>query len=507
MIAGMIWNDDHGVGAALSESRSRLAELDGAVARDLDVLGLPPANWPATVMAPDGEVALDVAVIGAGMYGIAAAAALVLKGIRNVALLDKAPAGREGPWITTARMETLRSPKHLPGIALGIPSLTFRAWYEANHGAESWAALYKIANADWQAYLGWVRQVLRLPLRSGVEVLSITPQGDLLALSVRVGEAERTLYARRVVLATGRAGTGGFSLPAGVDPDLWPDRAAHSGEEIPFASLRGRTVAVVGAGPSAWDAAATALERGAARVDLYARRRTLPQVNKGRGSATPGFFEGWASLPPAEKWRLLVYLHDLQAPPPHESVLRALRQPEFHAHLGTSVLGARRAPGGVALDLAGGAAAAADFLILGTGYAVDLARVAEIAALAPSIATWGDRYTPPPGLERPEIARSPWLGDGFELTERVPGDCPGLGRIHLFNHAAFASLGAIASDIPGASTGAERLAHAVAAHLFVEDIDDIRARLEAYAEPELQDTPFFVPEQVPPGVQAASPPR
>ena len=45
------------------------------------------------------------------------------------------------------------------------------------------------------------------------------------------------------------------------------------------------------------------------------------------------------------------------------------------------------------------------------------------------------------------------------------------------------------------SAGAERLAHAVAAHLFAEDIAHVRRELEAFAEPELQDTPFFVPER------------
>ena len=117
--------------------------------------------------------------------------------------------------------------------------------------------------------------------------------------------------------------------------------------------------------------------------------------------------------------------------------------------------------------------------------------------VAGAVATWADRYTPPKGLERPGLGRFPWLGDGFELTERTSGACPGLSRIHAFNHAAFASLGAIASDIPGVSAGAERLAHAVAAHFFAEDIAHVRRELEAFAEPELQDTPFFVPERFP----------
>ncbi len=468
-----------------------VAAHDRRVARDLDLLRLPPPPW--TAARPDG--APDVIVVGAGMYGIAAAAALVMKGIR-VLMLDRAPEGQEGPWITYARMETLRSPKHLPGIALGIPSLTYRAWHEARFGAAAWESLGKIPNGLWQDYLTWVRSVLRLPLRSGVAVQRIAPGAELVAVDVAEAGVERTLHARRVVLASGRAGMG-YAVPDGVDRALWPDRAAHTAEFIDFGALRGRAVAVVGAGPSAWDNAATALEHGARRVDMYVRRRELPQINKGRGSATPGFFEGWAALPAAEKWRILAYLHDLQAPPPHETVLRTVRQPGFHIHFGTELRGAVRSGDGVCLALPDGGDAQVDFLILGTGFDIDLRRSPELEDVAGAIATWADCYTPPAGLQRPGLGRFPWLGDGFELTERMPGACPGLSRIHSFNHAAFASLGAIASDIPGVSAGAERLAHAVAAHVFAEDIAHVRRELEAFAEPELQDTPFFVPERFP----------
>lgn len=472
-----------------------LAAHEARVDRDLELLLLPPANWTAPVTGPNGETVLDVLVVGAGMYGIAATAALTFKGLRNILMLDRALAGQEGPWVTTARMETLRSPKHLPGVALGIPSLTFRAWFEARSGTEAWERLYKIPNADWQDYLTWIRRVLCLPAVNGVELLRVEPRGDLLAAVLRQdgpeGRVERVQLTRCLVLATGRGGTGGFSLPEAIDPGLLPDLAVHGGGPVEFAALRDRSVAVIGGGPTAWDNAATALERGAARVDMYVRRAVLPQVNKGRGSAHPGFFEGWATLPPAEKWRILAYMHDLQSPPPHESIHRAMRLPGFHVHLGTPVLGATRQGAQVRLELGGGRTASADFLILGTGYGIDMARIGELASLAPRIATWADRFVPPPGQERPDLARFPWLGEGFELSGRDPADEAVLSRIHLFSHAAFASLGAIASDVPGVSAGAERLAHRIAARFFAADIAVIRGRLEAFAEPELQGTPFF----------------
>lgn len=452
---------------------------DAQVARDLELLGLPAKPWPAV------HDALDVLVIGAGMCGIAAAAALKLKGIANIQILDSAQPGQEGPWRTTARMRTLRSPKHLPGIALGIPSLTFRAWFTARNGTEAWDALYKIANADWQAYLTWLQRVLALPIQHGTTVTAIVPDGAALAVQTSAGP----LRARRVVLATGRLGAGGMNIPGFIDPALWPDRAAHAAEPIDFSRLVGQRVAVLGANAAAFDNAAEALEHGARSVDMYCRRPTLPQVNKSRGATNPGYFEGWSALPPAERWRLMAWLHDERSPPPHESVHRVLAHPGFTLHFAAPVEAASRDADGVALQVSG-QPARADFLILATGFDVNLSRRPELSALAPHAAIWGEAgYAP----IRPELAQYPILGPGFELTERTPGTCPALSRLHIFNHAAYASMGAIASDIPGVSTAAALLATALLRALFVEDHAALQSRLAAFAEPELESTPYFVP--------------
>ena len=159
---------------------------------------------------------------------------------------------------------------------------------------------------------------------------------------------------------------------------------AHTNEAIDFASLAGRSVGILGGGASAWDNAATALERGAGRVDMYVRRHHLPQINKGRGSASPGYFHGWAALDDAARWALFVYLNDEQAPPPHETVRRALRQPQFHIHFGKPVQRATRLDGKVLVQIRGeGAPRLHDFLIVGTGFRVDAASIPEIADLTP----------------------------------------------------------------------------------------------------------------------------
>jgi cation diffusion facilitator CzcD-associated flavoprotein CzcO len=471
-----------------------LASLERALARELDLLGLPSRSWTARVPGPDGTDLLDVVVVGAGMCGTAAAGALMLRGISNLTVVDRADAGTEGPWLTTARMQTLRSPKFLPGVDLGLPSLTFRAWFTARSGEAAWDSLGKIRNSDWVDYLLWVRGELHLPVRSRAGVTGVRPADG--HVEVRLGSGE-VLRARRVVMATGRLGVGGPFVPAGVDARLGPDRVVHASAPIDFRRLAGWRVAVVGGGPSGWDNAAAALEAGAARVDLYVRRTVLPQVNKFRASATAGFFEGWPALPVADRWRLICFLDDHDTPPPHESVLRALALPGLQVHLGTPLLSAAPAGAGVTLVLGpDGRRAAADFLVLATGYDVDLAKVPELADLAPYAATWGDAYQPPTAMERADRARFPFLGDGFELTEKVPGACPALGRVHLFNHGAFASLGVIASDIPGVSFGAARLATRIIQAFFAEDLGHVLAELAAFDEPELAETPFFSAQEV-----------
>ena len=53
-----------------------------------------------------------------------------------------------------------------------------------------------------------------------------------------------------------------------------------------YAMLADKRVGV-GAGASAMDSAATALEAGAASVDLLIRRDDIPRINKGKGAGNP----------------------------------------------------------------------------------------------------------------------------------------------------------------------------------------------------------------------------
>ena len=103
---------------------SGLAALEERLRDDFVTLG-----WPAKAWIPPstrkGLPVHDVLVIGAGQAGLALNMALQQVGIKPV-LLDQSPLDFEGPWATSARMETLRSPKELTGPAMGIPSIVLR---------------------------------------------------------------------------------------------------------------------------------------------------------------------------------------------------------------------------------------------------------------------------------------------------------------------------------------------------------------------------------------------
>ena len=77
---------------------------------------------------------LDVAIVGAGQGGLGTAFGLLRERISNIQVFDRNHQGLEGPWVTFARMITLRTPKHITGPDYGVASLTPRAWYEAKYG-------------------------------------------------------------------------------------------------------------------------------------------------------------------------------------------------------------------------------------------------------------------------------------------------------------------------------------------------------------------------------------
>jgi cation diffusion facilitator CzcD-associated flavoprotein CzcO len=439
--------------------------LDVLAARarhELNLFSYPPRDW----VLPRGD-ALDVAIIGGGQSGLAIAFALHQARIRNIRVFDQGEAGHEGPWVTFARMVTLRTVKELPGPAMKQPALAYRSWFEAQHGQAAWNALVRIPKGEWMRYLNWLRDTLKLPVQNETKLVGIAPEGELLRLTVRRAGGEETLLARKVVLATGLLGAGGPNIPA-VMAQIPRQRWAHSSEPVDFAALAGRRVVVQGGGASAWDNAATALEAGAASVELHIRRPEMPQVNSLRWMEFEGLFRHFAELDDLSRWRIMARVFSLPMPPPVDTMARCEPFSNFRRRLGAPWLGLRDTPHGVRITLPD-AEVEADFIILGTGATTDPAARPELAAVLPHIQRWADVFSPPPGEEMPAIALHPYLTPGFALREKTAGACPALRNIHLYNNAALPSMGPVCGGINGMPQGVERLADAIARDFMQED--------------------------------------
>jgi cation diffusion facilitator CzcD-associated flavoprotein CzcO len=467
-------------------TNSGLIELERRVRFELDCLGYPARPW---TIAGDrnGTEVHDVIIVGGGQSGVSIAFRLLRERVTRLRVLDRNPPGLEGPWLSFARMHSLRTPKAVTGPDLGIASLSARAWWEACFGEASWQGLNKIPREQWQAYLLWLRNIVGIEVSNEAEVGDIEPLDDgLLAVHATIGGVKQTLLARKVVLATGIEGSGRWFVPSVITQALPRQCYAHTSEPIDFASLEGKAVAVIGAGASAFDNAATALERGAASVELFARRKRLPTVNPNRWMEFSGFLRHFGDLDDIRKWRFMKIIFEMNQPPPQETFDRCTRFGNFAMRLGAALEHIRFGNENILLTTPQGTQTF-DFLIAGTGLAVDLASRPELARFHDKIACWSDRYRPPAGEEHALLGGYPYLSPSFQFTEKVPGSAPYLANIFSYTFAAMPSL-ACSAGISALKFGVDRIATGVSRGLFVEDADTHLQSLRDYDEQELDLT-------------------
>ncbi|HMK97634.1 MAG TPA: FAD-dependent oxidoreductase [Acidimicrobiales bacterium] len=329
----------------------------------------------------------DVAIIGAGPNGIALAAHLGAAGVDHVVL--GRPFGTWREHMPTGML--LKSEPYGSDVAAPRRGYALRDFCLAS-GIAYVDRVEPVALSTFLAYADWYTKKLG-PEVLGPLVATLNFSGSVYSLRLEDGSE---LSARRVVVATG---TVPFAHIPAVLRALPPGMVSHSCDHRDPSALKGRRIAIIGAGQSALELGALAHEAGA-EVELLVREPSLffhPPMSEVRG---------WRdklrhpASPLCEGWHCWLYYHcpDLfRGLPEHERALRArtflgpagarwLRtrvEGQFPAHTSCRVAEASRSGEGAKLVLDSGGrrrSATYDHVIAGTGFRTDLSRLSFLPA-------------------------------------------------------------------------------------------------------------------------------
>ncbi|HXA54664.1 MAG TPA: NAD(P)-binding domain-containing protein, partial [Solirubrobacteraceae bacterium] len=246
------------------------ADLDDG-ARSAEAL----AAHAHTPQAPD----TDVAVIGAGPYGLSIAAHLAARGVAHEIFGEPM-----GTWSEhMPRGMCLKSEGFASSLSDPRGECTL-ARFCTEAGLEYGDVGVPVRLDTFERY-GRAFQERYVHRLRRERVAQVRQAAGGFALGLDTGE---TLRARRVILATGVQGHA--HLPP-VLHGLPPERVVHSFDQRDPARWRGLRVAVVGAGQSALEAAVLLQEQGA-EVTVLAREGTLVW----NGDPAPGMRSPWARI-------------------------------------------------------------------------------------------------------------------------------------------------------------------------------------------------------------------
>ena len=368
----------------------------------------------------------DVAIIGAGPYGLAAAAHLRRAGVETRVFGEPMSF-----WGTMPTGMLLRSNRTATSIADYDGPLSLDS-YAAEIGER---ITLPVPLARFLDYGRWVQRKVA-PDVDRRRVVQLAKGADRFTLDLADGDR---LSARRVVVAGGIAP---FAHRPAACAGLPPDLVSHTCEHQDLGVLADRRVLVVGGGQSALESAALLHEAGA-DVEVVARARRINWLHGGKyhrrlGRAAPLVYAP-TDVGPMGLSRL-VAVPDLfrRLPRPVQEPLayRAIRPAgaawlvprlrDVPVHLGTGLRAVTVRAGKAAVELTDGRCLVVDHVLLGTGYRVDVARY---PFLAPQLTT---------ALRR--VGGYPVLHPGLESS--VPG-------LHFVGAPAAWSFGPIMRFVSG----------------------------------------------------------
>jgi FAD-dependent urate hydroxylase len=411
-----------------------------------------------TTRATAATAECDVAVVGAGPYGLSVAAHLRGRGLRVVVFgkpfetwrrhMPKGMFLRSHSWASN-----LSDPEGLYG---------FKMFAKVVPGAER----YPVPLASFIEYGLWF-QKHAVPEVDETYVSSIQRERDDFVLTLEDG---RVVRGRAVVMAIGlpyyaRVPTEFQGFP--------PTLVSHSSQHDGFDRFRGAHVVVIGGGQSALEYAALLHEAGAAvdvvarrpvdwlPPDRYRQRNLVEQIRAPDNGIGPGWLNwvlqylplAFYRLPDPMKrrlvdwhvrnWGVIAWVKD-----------RVLGKVNVHDRATVSRLAI--SDGGLNVTLSDGATLRADHVLVATGYEVDIGRLPMIhPRIRRSIQTNGG---------------SPVLSRSFETS--VPG-------LYFVGPTAVRSFGPLFRFVLGCRATGPRLARAVSGRVRARHEPSIGARTEA----------------------------
>ncbi|ARO13436.1 oxidoreductase [Ketogulonicigenium robustum] len=470
---------DHPAAAA------RLASLRAQIRAEMDMMSFATQPWVIGQQYAGQDIP-DVVIIGAGQSGLGLGHMLKRRGITNVLLLDRNPAGYEGVWDTYARNHEIRSPKGITGLEMGLPSLTVHSWFVARYGQPAWDAITRVPRVQWMEYLRWYRAIADLQIRNDVTVTDIAFDADGVSLTTADGGAIRSRY---VVLATGMEGGGDWAVPDFIRDALPPTAYSHVCHGFDAAALRGKDVGVLGAGASAFDASVAALDAGARSVQTFMRRPDASLRDLVRAFEYSGFLGHAAQLSHQTKWDLGVFLSGVSQAPAEHHFNRALAFDNFRFWRGAPWTALRYEAGQVVVDTPKGTFRF-DHIIAATGLTSDMTLRPELQHIAAAALRWGDVFQPSAGRDSTRL-RQPLIDADYRFQPRAPGSAPGLTRVYTFNSLAMASMGGLSAvSISSHRYGLPRLADAMTKALFLDQEHLLIPMLEQIDTPCMTLSPY-----------------
>ena len=382
---------------------------------------------------------IDVAIIGAGPYGLSLAAHLRARGVGYRIFGEPMRF-----WLNMPVGVNLKSLAFATNIALPKSGYSYPAWCR-QHGLEDFEP------CTMQSFAAYGLEMQRQFVPDLEQVLATNVSLQAGGFEVTLSSGER-LRSRKVVVCTGLSG---LARIPDVLRELGPEHLRHTFDISDYGEFRNKTVAVIGAGASAIEAGALVHEAGGSS-EIYVRGHQAVFHDR-----TPRVRPPWESIrnpmtvlgPGRDNWilqHLPLSVHRLPLERRTRFVKRYLGPAspwwikdrvlgKVPIHLRHEAVEVGKASQRVKLKMRDGEGSLrnveVDFVIAGTGYDVDLSR---LTFLDPEIS---DR------IRRTE--RAPTLNINFESS--VPG-------LHFTGPLSFMCFGPLFRFVTGAEVTARRLA-------------------------------------------------